>query len=388
MKNSCDVIQDLFVPYLDDTCSEESRRLLNEHLESCEKCKKAFESYQQPLLEIDMQSNIKSKKPFKKIKRRVKTLIAVIVLLLIIILPVAVYQIYGRTHSFYEADRLFLGLDDSDFINAAQGQQINSLSRQMYRSMYYTLQSRNGTAKEDMTYDELVEERNALSSVKCDFEKTEIIHEDYDGVEDITMIIPLILPDNSVPTVVKLYGRRIGCGKYCFTEFMLYPKNLQEENYDIMLSQVGTALDTLDMWPFSVSRNWVVKSWKKYEPVEITESEPDNTSKDTGKKIPTGVYEYTESSGVKQVITVYDNGKLMFELENYKSDNSSFPHYVPSMLNHIHLTANPCQYFIVEDDGKLQLMIRYEKSGLKGGSITFEENGDITYKKRTYVKQQ
>ena len=37
MKNSCDVIQDLFVPYLDDTCSEESRRLLNEHLESCEK---------------------------------------------------------------------------------------------------------------------------------------------------------------------------------------------------------------------------------------------------------------------------------------------------------------------------------------------------------------
>lgn len=100
-------------------------------------------------------------------------------------------------------------------------------------------------AKEDMTYNELVEERNALSTVKCDFEKTEIIHEDYDGVEDITMIIPLILPDNSVPTVVKLYGRRIGCGKYCFTEFMLYPKNIQEENYEFMLSQVGTALDTL-----------------------------------------------------------------------------------------------------------------------------------------------
>lgn len=115
------------------------------------------------------------------------------------------------------------------------------------------------------------------------------------------------------------------------------------------------------MWPFSVSRNWVVKSWKKYEPVEITESEPDNTSKDTGKKILTGVYEYTESSGVKQVITVYDNGKLMFELENYKSDNSSFPHYVPSIPIIFTFTANPCQYFIVEDDGKLQLMIRYEK---------------------------
>ena len=388
MKNSCDVIQDLFVPYLDDTCSEESRRLLNEHLESCEKCKKAFESYQQPLPEIDMQSNIKSKKPFKKIKRRVKTLIAVIVLLLIIILPVAVYQIYGRTHSFYEADRLFLGLDDSDFINAAQGQQINSLSRQMYRSMYYTLQSRNGTAKEDMTYDELLEERNALSTVKCDFEKTEIIHEDYDDVEEITMIIPLITPDNDVPTVVKLYGRRIGCGKYCFTEFMLYPKNIQEEKYDSFLSQVGTALDTLDMWPFSVSQNWVVKSWKKYEPVEITESEPDNTSKDTGKKIPTGVYEYTESSGVKRVLTVYDNGKLMLELKNYESDTSWFPYGTPAILDYVTLTENPCSYFIVEKNGELQLMIRYEKRGLVGGSITFEEKGDITYKNHTYVKQQ
>jgi predicted anti-sigma-YlaC factor YlaD len=67
MKNSCDVIQDLFVPYLDDTCSEESRRLLNEHLESCEKCKKHLKAINSHCLKLICRAISNQKSRLKKL---------------------------------------------------------------------------------------------------------------------------------------------------------------------------------------------------------------------------------------------------------------------------------------------------------------------------------
>ena len=40
---NCNVIQDLMVLYADDCCSEESKAIVEEHIKSCDKCKKAFE---------------------------------------------------------------------------------------------------------------------------------------------------------------------------------------------------------------------------------------------------------------------------------------------------------------------------------------------------------
>lgn len=44
MNVNCDIILDLLPLYADDCCSEESRKLVSEHLHSCEKCRAAFES--------------------------------------------------------------------------------------------------------------------------------------------------------------------------------------------------------------------------------------------------------------------------------------------------------------------------------------------------------
>ena len=40
---NCSVIQDLMILYADGCCSEESKAIVEEHIKSCDKCKKAFE---------------------------------------------------------------------------------------------------------------------------------------------------------------------------------------------------------------------------------------------------------------------------------------------------------------------------------------------------------
>ena len=64
----CELIQDILPLYHDDACSEVSRKLVNNHLESCEKCNVALKAMavdiDLPKLEAD------EGKPLKKIKRK------------------------------------------------------------------------------------------------------------------------------------------------------------------------------------------------------------------------------------------------------------------------------------------------------------------------------
>lgn len=43
MKISCDVIKDLLPLYIDNVCSDDTRKLIEEHLEECENCKKEYD---------------------------------------------------------------------------------------------------------------------------------------------------------------------------------------------------------------------------------------------------------------------------------------------------------------------------------------------------------
>ena len=85
MNNSCNVMQDLFVPYLDETCSEESRAVLEQHLKECKSCRMAMETYQSPIPSVDVRANMQAEKPFKKIRRKIRFFIVAFVVLLILI---------------------------------------------------------------------------------------------------------------------------------------------------------------------------------------------------------------------------------------------------------------------------------------------------------------
>ena len=60
MSKNCDMIKDLLPLYADDVCSEESRKAVEEHINSCPDCKAELElsqtqpsyKYQTPLSKI------------------------------------------------------------------------------------------------------------------------------------------------------------------------------------------------------------------------------------------------------------------------------------------------------------------------------------------------
>lgn len=80
MKVSCSVIEDLLPSYLDGLLSDDSRKMVEEHLEECPACRKKLEEMKKPL-EISIQTEEKtgeppvqdarkSARPLRKIKRR------------------------------------------------------------------------------------------------------------------------------------------------------------------------------------------------------------------------------------------------------------------------------------------------------------------------------
>ncbi len=44
MKITCDIIKDLIPSYVDDICSEDSKKLINEHIKECESCKEYYKA--------------------------------------------------------------------------------------------------------------------------------------------------------------------------------------------------------------------------------------------------------------------------------------------------------------------------------------------------------
>lgn len=386
MKYSCAIVQDLFVPYLDDTSSQESRVMLEEHLAECEECKKAFECFETPLPTVDVKENAASKKPFMKVRRRICGLLIVIAVLLLVMLPAASYIIYGLWNDFYAADQAFLGLAEEDFVNAARNLNVEKRAAKYYQLMYYTLQERNGTFNPDADFSVLITERAELDKVRCDFEKTEVQYYEEDG--RIELLIPLILPDDDEsPTVFILYGSRVGCGKYVFSECMLYPKNMLEENY-CSLDYLSNMFDTLDPWPFVGTFPMIVEWRNTADPeTEAGTIEDITMYTDSGKSLPAGEYICTEEDGRKYILTIYEDRKLSLEYQPIAAENNAFPYMMPAILGYWRCTKEPCSYYITEEDDTMQIWVRYEKTGIRSfGKLEEMDDDALTISSRVYIK--
>ncbi len=83
----CSVIKDLLPTYADDLCSEETRKEIDEHLESCESCSELFENAKADLTsELKPLSDKEKIKPFAKIRKKMrKNLVATIILSVLIL---------------------------------------------------------------------------------------------------------------------------------------------------------------------------------------------------------------------------------------------------------------------------------------------------------------
>lgn len=110
MKISCEVIQDLLPLYVDGICSEHSKRLVEEHLLECEKCRKAIDdAHSVPDMIIQPEKQEKDTivtSGLKKVRRRwVLSIIAVLMIVPACLLGVMGYnQISGNGISFTNID--------------------------------------------------------------------------------------------------------------------------------------------------------------------------------------------------------------------------------------------------------------------------------------------
>lgn len=89
-KTECEIVQDLLLGYVDGVLNEESRKLVEKHLLTCEKCRKKLDE-----IKTDMQENENNQKKeidyLKKIRRKSRIKSILIALGIILILCFALY---------------------------------------------------------------------------------------------------------------------------------------------------------------------------------------------------------------------------------------------------------------------------------------------------------
>ena len=108
MKLSCDVINDLLPLYAEGMVSQDTRKLVKEHLETCTNCTKQLEFYKNPS-EIPMDTNTE---PFIKVKRKLfrkkVELVAIAVTLVLAIVIIGMAYITSPEYLSYSSDMMSL----------------------------------------------------------------------------------------------------------------------------------------------------------------------------------------------------------------------------------------------------------------------------------------
>lgn len=71
MKISCEIIEDLLPLYIDEVCSEESKKMVEDHLCECSACKKKLDEMKKNFLEDEtIMNNIKEAKPIRNLSEK------------------------------------------------------------------------------------------------------------------------------------------------------------------------------------------------------------------------------------------------------------------------------------------------------------------------------
>lgn len=93
MKKDCKIVQDLLPAYIDNVLSEETKLYVEEHLKSCDECKKVYDEMNFDLQKEDVK-NTEIVKTIKKYKRKIVTL-KVFVIIVILAIIITIISIIG-----------------------------------------------------------------------------------------------------------------------------------------------------------------------------------------------------------------------------------------------------------------------------------------------------
>ena len=127
MKVKCPVIEDLLPLYIDGVCSEESKMIVEEHLLECRLCIDKYRFQNSEIIVDDsvIKQNLKSKEPFKRIKKS-QMIKLVVILISIPLLILSFMEVSGDGIGFstlygrYKAERFLSYVEKGQFVSAAE----------------------------------------------------------------------------------------------------------------------------------------------------------------------------------------------------------------------------------------------------------------------------
>ena len=321
-KISCSVVRDLLVGYMDETCSDESRKIIEEHLSECRECSDELRKYSADIpvgTENEKKSeNLKAAKPFRKIKKRIAALIVVLCIIVAAAVPVAAYCIKYDKSGGYEADKLFLGVSDEDILysNDQLISNIKVSGQQLYRSMYYKLKSKRGESNYEQDAAALTEEFNMVNNVKFDFENAEISFEEIFNF--LTISIPVITPWDEQKSTLQVYGSWYAPGHYLFGTIQLQYENFSAYGYS-NTEFIVLPGDMIEACPFSESMdNMTVNALHNGHSKKIDQKDQSNYN-DSGYRFKSGIYKYENEEGRVELLVFYDDGTVFFRSNDTES---------------------------------------------------------------------
>lgn len=102
---NCNIIKDLLPSYIDEICSEETAKAVEEHIEQCEKCQQYLTMMKQPTNSIQLSSEgvTVAKEPFKRINKkiRIQVLTAIAITFMMTIIGALVVQDVGAVNDIF-----------------------------------------------------------------------------------------------------------------------------------------------------------------------------------------------------------------------------------------------------------------------------------------------
>lgn len=121
-KINCNVIQDLLTLYLDDTVSDDTKALVEDHLQHCEVCRRLYNELKEdimvPVETKDDNKEIKELQNFKRflLRKRIRTILLSVVGSVICLAGIIVYMNQHLTYINYKDAGITIYKEDSDSV--------------------------------------------------------------------------------------------------------------------------------------------------------------------------------------------------------------------------------------------------------------------------------
>ncbi len=130
MKYPCNLIKDLIPLYYDKVCSEESRKIVEEHLQECSECniyyKEMCKEDDVNLYSDDLEKQ--KAESFQKVKSKIRQkqiIVASIIICILLVVSFAIVGVLKKSVDIIEDDKISVSMENNNLIAKVNGTQPN-----------------------------------------------------------------------------------------------------------------------------------------------------------------------------------------------------------------------------------------------------------------------